>query len=145
MHFQITIVGVGLAGQQGFQLGRVGPAFQGVQHGFRFGHDVAVVLGLAQFDQLDAVAQFALDVVDVLDPALKAVALAHQGLGLVGIIPQFGIFRLGVQFLELEDGIVVVKDASSAVPMTARRLKDALNFSAHGGGLLFSVVVGRGL
>ena len=120
VNFKVCVVGVGLAGQERFQLRRVGADLQRRQRRFGLGDDGVVALGLAHFDQLDAVGQFTLDRVDVLDPGFQAVALAHQGLGFFRVVPQFGIFRLGVQFLEFKNGIVVVKDASSAVPMTAR-------------------------
>ena len=119
MDFQIAIVGVGLAGQQRFQFRRRRTALEGRQRRLGLGHHLGVVLGLAQFDQVDAVGQFLGDLVDRLDPGFQTIALAHQGLGLVRIVPEFGAFRLGVQLLEFKNGIVVVKDASSAVPTTA--------------------------
>jgi len=40
-------------------------------------------------------------------------------LGTVRVVPKLGVFGEGVQFIELADGIVVVKAASSAVRGTA--------------------------
>jgi hypothetical protein len=40
--------------------------------------------------------------------------LAHEFLGQIGIVPQYWIFGLGVQFVEAAIGDIPVKDASLA-------------------------------
>jgi len=41
-------------------------------------------------------------------------ALAHDLLGLLGLIPERGIFGERVQFVEATESVIPVKDASSA-------------------------------
>ncbi|EKV26148.1 hypothetical protein C882_2916 [Caenispirillum salinarum AK4] len=45
--------------------------------------------------------------------------LLHHRLSAVGVVPQIRVLDLGVQFVEAQDSLIVVKDASSAVPSTA--------------------------
>jgi hypothetical protein len=46
-------------------------------------------------------------------------AFAHDFLRIGRIVPQGGIFGQRVQFIKASEGIIPVKDASSAVPSTA--------------------------
>ena len=50
------------------------------------------------------------------EPILESRALAHQFLRGVGVVPEIGVFGLGVQFGEAARRRIDVKDASSAVP-----------------------------
>src|SRR5207248_10095642 len=77
-----------------------------------------IALGAAELDQLDRVIDLAFDAAVALDRALLAGALAQQGLRRGRIIPQLGVFRLGVQLGEATVGHLPVKDASSAAPAT---------------------------
>ena len=119
MDFDECVIAVGLTGQQGFQLGAAHAFCQGVETGDSLLDHLGIIFHLGQFDDLETVGIFLLGLDHGRDCCLEAVALAHQGLGLVRVVPEFGTFRLGVQFLEFENGIIVVKDASSAVPTTA--------------------------
>ena len=74
---------------------------------------------LAQFEQADLVVEFVLDRLDGVDALLQMLALAHQLLCLVRIVPQFRILGLGIEFLQARLGLVPVKDASSAARLTA--------------------------
>jgi hypothetical protein len=49
----------------------------------------------------------------------KSRALKHQVLRLGGLVPQLGVFGLGVQLGQAALGVVPVKDASSTSPTTA--------------------------
>ena len=98
MNFYITVVGVGLAGQQRLQFGLGGAFVQRFQRRVRFGRDIGVVFGFRQFKQFKIIRQLAFKPVDFLQARLKPGALAHHSLSFVGIVPEFGVFGLGVQF-----------------------------------------------
>jgi hypothetical protein len=61
----------------------------------------------------------ALQPLDRRDPAVEVLALAHHGLGGLGVRPQIRVLGAGVELLQLPQRVVPVKDASSAVPRTA--------------------------
>jgi hypothetical protein len=83
------------------------------------GDNRIVALGLAELDQLDRVFDLALDAAIALNRPFEAGALAQDLLRLGGVIPELGIFRLGVQLGEAPVGNLPVKDASSAAPTTS--------------------------
>ncbi len=120
MHLDIGVVGVGLAREQSLDLTPL-RFLQKRLHGvdaflFRGG----VIFHLAEFDEGYGVFQFAFELTDGAEPVLQLGALAHDFLRLFGVIPQVGVFDLGVEFGEATRGGLDVKDASSAVPWTAR-------------------------
>ena len=119
MDLEIGIEPVGLAGQQRFELAAGDFLLQGLQRVLGFGHDAGIVLGFAEFDHLDIVAELALDLADALERILQRGALLHQLLGLLGIVPEIGIFGELVQLGEASRGLFDVKDASSAARLTA--------------------------
>ena len=119
MHFEIGIEPVGLARQQRFQLAARDFLLQGLQRVLGLGHDAFIVLGLAELDHLDIVVELALDLADALERILQRGALLHQLLGLLGIVPEIGIFGELVQLGEASRGCLDVKDASSAARLTA--------------------------
>jgi hypothetical protein len=84
-----------------------------------FGDDRIVALGLAEPDQLDRVIDLTLDAAIALDRPLEAGALAQDLLRLGRVIPELGIFRLGVQLGEAPVGNLPVKDASLAASTTS--------------------------
>jgi hypothetical protein len=92
---------------------------QGCEIGLGLGDDCIVVLGVAEFDQFDGLLDFALDAPIALNRALQLVALAQDLLGGRGVVPELGVFRLGVQLGEAPVCDVPVKDASSAAPTTS--------------------------
>ena len=59
------------------------------------------------------------DPADGVELVLERVALLHHALGAGGVVPESGVFGLGVQLGEPRLGLVEVKDASSAVRSTA--------------------------
>ena len=81
--------------------------------------DGRVAFGLAELDQLDRLIDLALDAAVAVDGAVEAGALAQYLLRLGRIVPQLGVFRLGVQLGKAPVGNVPVKDASSAAPTTS--------------------------
>jgi hypothetical protein len=118
MDFKIAIIGVGFARQEALDLALLRLFAQFFEVRLGFGDDRCVALGIAEFDQLDRVVDLALDAAVAFDRPLQAGALAQQGLCRGRIIPELGVFRLGVQLGEAPVGDLPVKDASSAAPAT---------------------------
>ena len=73
-----------------------------------------IALGFGQIDQVLGIGRFALQRLDTLDGIVQRLTFAHQYLGVSGIVPERGIFGLGIQFVETTKGDIPVKDASSA-------------------------------
>ena len=118
MHFEIAVVGVGLAGQQAFQLTPGCFRAQSFERRLGVGDDRRVTLGFTQLDQLEGVGDLPLDPAIAADRLVELGALAQQRLGRRGIVPQTRVFNLGVQLGEAPCCGVPVKDASSAAPAT---------------------------
>ncbi len=119
MNLEIGIEPVGLAAQQRFELAARDFLLQRFQRGLGFRHHAFIVLGFAEFDHADIVVEFALDLADAAERILQRGPLLHQLLGLLGIVPEIGIFCELVQFGETRRGCIDVKDASSAARPTA--------------------------
>jgi hypothetical protein len=73
-----------------------------------------VAFRLAHLDQLEVVRQLGLKRPVAGYGGFDLVALAQNGLRLVGRIPELGILGDGIQFVETTQGVIPVKDASSA-------------------------------
>jgi hypothetical protein len=119
MDFQEAIEAVGLAGQQRLQLAPRHLGLEPLERRFSIGHDVGVVLNLAELDHADVILDLALDAAKRRQLLLQRRALLHQPAGALGIVPQIGIFGEVIQLGEAGARLVEVKDASSAVPGTA--------------------------
>ena len=117
--FEIGVVGVGLAGQQRFQPALGGIGLQLEQRVFRIRQHRLVALRLGKLDQADRVVELGAQRVIGPHGLVEMRALAQQRLRLGRIVPQGRIAGLRVQLREFLDCVVVVKDASSAVPATA--------------------------
>ena len=81
--------------------------------------DGLVAFRLAELDQSGIVLDRLFEPAHQLDAAFEILALAHDVLGHLRIVPQGRVFGSDVQFGELLLGVVPVKDASSAVLSTA--------------------------
>ncbi|MGY3659117.1 hypothetical protein ACVJ19_005780 [Bradyrhizobium sp. USDA 376] len=119
MDFEIGIEAVGLARQQRLELAACDFLLQVLQRSFGFGNDAVIALGLAELDHADIVFELLLDLADARERILKRGALLHQLLGLLGIVPEVGIFCELVQLSEACRRFLDVKDASSAARLTA--------------------------
>ena len=119
MDFEIGIEPVGLARQQRFQLAPRDFLLQVLQRLLGLGDHALIVLGFAELDHADIVLELALDLADAGKRILQRGALLHQLLGLLGIVPEIGIFGELVQLGEASRGLFDVKDASSAARLTA--------------------------
>jgi hypothetical protein len=65
-------------------------------------------------DQLDIVGQRLLDLAHAIDAVVERLALAHQLLRFLRIVPERRIFGAVVQVIKTLYGLIPVKDASSA-------------------------------
>src|SRR5690606_10488770 len=78
------------------------------------GNDGGVAFFLAEFDKADIVLERLAEPLHRTDPVIEALALAHQLLGLLRIVPERRIFRPHVQVIKSLQRLIPVKDASSA-------------------------------
>jgi hypothetical protein len=120
MDLQIAVIAVGLAGEQALELALGDLDAQGLELRLGFGDDPGIALRLAELDEAELILELALDQPIAVDRAVELVALAQQRLRRRWLLPQVGVFRVGVQLIEAARCIVPVKDASSAGP--ARRV-----------------------
>ena len=118
MHFEIAVVGVGLAGKQALEFAPGGFDAQLFERRFGVGDNCRLAFGFAQLDQLERIGDLALDPPIAGDRLVQPGALSQQSLRRGRIIPQVRIFDLGVQFGETASRGLPVKDASSAAPAT---------------------------
>ena len=114
MHFDIGIVAIGFARQHGFHLTASSLDLQSLQRVLGILDDRLVALFLAKFDQLDIVVELLLHGLDATDAVVELLALAHQLLGFLGIVPEVRILRLVIQPVQSSYRLIPVKDASSA-------------------------------
>ena len=119
MHFEIGVVGVGLAGQQRLELAARDLGLELAQRRFRFGDDLLVVLGFAELDHGQLIVELLLDRGDGVELILERGALLHHAAGALRIVPEIGVFGLPVQLGQPRARLVDVKDASSAARPTA--------------------------
>ena len=75
-----------------------------------------VAFRLGQLDQLHRVGDRLLQPAHALHLVGEAAAFAHDAAGRVGVGPERRVLGAGVQLVELTDGGIPVKDASSAEP-----------------------------
>ena len=117
--FQEGVIAVSLAGEQRLQLGAAHTLGQLLQAGHSLLDHVRIVFHFGKLDDLDRVGQLALGFDNRLDRRLQTIALAHQQLGLLGIVPEVRGFGFRVQLVKAFLGSIPVKDASSAGPLPA--------------------------
>jgi hypothetical protein len=119
MDLKIGVVGVSLARQQRFELAPRGLRLELLEHALGLGDDALILLGVAELDHRDLIVEVALDPADGVELIVERVALLHHALGAGGIVPQVGVFGLGIELGQARLGGIEVKDASSAVQSTA--------------------------
>jgi hypothetical protein len=141
----VGVVRIGLARQKRLDLspGRLG--LDGADGGLALGDRACVILGLAKLDQRGGVVQVLLQALDRGDSVLKFVALAHDVLRGVGVVPEFGVLGLGVQLGKASLSGVPVKDASSAVRSTAWRRQRAIRFRRAWSSMSSEGAIGSGV
>ena len=119
MHFEIGVVGVGLARQQRLELAARDLGLELAQRLLGLGDDLLVLLGLAELDHGELVVELLLDAADRGELVLERGALLHHALGALLVVPEIGVFGLPVQLGKPPARLVEVKDASSAARPTA--------------------------
>jgi hypothetical protein len=87
-----------------------------------------VAFGFAHFNQIFCVFEIGLKAIDRAERVFELGAFAHQLLGFFRIVPEIGAFNERVEFGKTSRGGVDVKDASSAVQLTAWRLRPDFEF-----------------
>jgi hypothetical protein len=115
---QKRIIAVGLTGQEGFQFLFLRNAAQTLQRGLALGNRGVIAFFGAQLDQRDRIIQIPFKGAAFIQRTLKLRAFLQQFLRRIRIVPQIGIFGAGVQRLKMPEGVVPVKDASSAEPQS---------------------------
>ena len=78
-----------------------------------------ILLGLAELDHGELIVELALDPADRVELVVERGALLHHALRARRVVPEIGVFGLGIQLGEARLGLVEVKDASSAARSTA--------------------------
>lgn len=114
MDFEIGIVGVGLARQQGLDLAGLCFAAHRTDRGFRLRHDTLVAFFLTKLDQADIVFQRLGETLDRRDAILETLAFAHQLLRFQRFVPEACVLGANIEVFKPLYGLIPVKDASSA-------------------------------
>ena len=113
---EVGVVGVGLAREQRLDL----PArhLRGEPRDLRLGigDDPLVALRLAELDQAEIVGKLALGRPHRRDRGVEVLALAHDALRVLRVVPEIRILDAGVQLLQPAFGDIPVKDASGSAP-----------------------------
>jgi len=115
MHFDIAVVGVGLAREQSFELTPFTLGLERFESGDSLGFGRLVAFGLSEFDQGSRVIEIALDFRKRAQSVFQHRAFAHHLLGEIGIGPKIGVFGFRVEFGQTPRRRIDVKDASSAI------------------------------
>ncbi len=92
MHFEIAIVVIGFARQQGFELAARHLGLELAQRGFRLGDDLLILLRLAELDQHHLIVKLLLDAAERAEIVVERGALLHDAAGALRIVPQRRIF-----------------------------------------------------
>jgi hypothetical protein len=119
MHFKISIVGIGLAGEQRLEFAARDLVLELAQRRFRLADDFLIALGFAELDHGNLVVELLLDAGNGGKLILERSALLHQPAGAGRIVPEIGVFGLLVQLGKPGARFIDVKDASSAARRTA--------------------------
>jgi len=118
MDLKIGVIGIGLARQQCLDLALGHERAQLLKRAFGLCNAGRVIFGLAEFDQRQAIFERLLKLFIVLDLLFEHLALAHDFLSGLWIVPEVGVLRLGVQAFETGLSGIPVKDASVGLPAT---------------------------
>ncbi len=135
--FEIGVVGVGLAREHGLDLARLDLARQRADRGLGLVDDRLVALFLAELDQADIVFERLRDALHGLDAVLEALALPHQFLGFLRVVPEGGVLGAHVQVIKSLQRLIPVKDASSAGLCACLISSTSFSVSARMAGLGF--------
>jgi len=98
VHFEIGIVGVGLAREQRLELAPRHLGLELLQRRFRLGNGFLIFLGLAELDHGQLVVELLFDAGDGSELVFERGALLHHALCALLVIPEVGILCLAVEF-----------------------------------------------
>ena len=121
VHLEVGVVAVGLARQQRLDLLAARIRRQLAQRGLAFLDGGLVLLGFAELDQRDGIVEVALELLIGVDRSLQRLALAHDLLRGLRVVPELGVFGALVQLGQALLRGIPVKDASAAAPATGGR------------------------
>ena len=110
--FHERVVAVGLAAQQRLQFGAAGPLLDGAELGAGFLEAGLVALLVGHFGIAQGVGEIAFEPLHRIDRGGQARAVAGDGLGFGGPVPERRVLDPGVQLIELSERRLPVKDAS---------------------------------
>ena len=96
MNFDIGVIAIGLAGEHGLNLPPFGLHFNGAKGGDALVFGGGIIFEFAQLDQGEGVVQAAFERLKRIDAIFQKRAFTHQRLRCGGVVPKFGMFRLGV-------------------------------------------------
>ncbi len=142
MDFDIGVVAISLARQQGLDLVLVGAVGQLGERFEAFLDSRFVVLHLTQFDELDRIGLLRRDILDRADRGLKPAAFLHYRLGFLGIIPQLGILDPSIQLVEPAQRAVPVQELADEGQGGVDPVDMGLPFGTHGSSTPYFQVLG---
>ena len=96
MDFDVAVIAIGFACEERFDFGLARFFARGFERGFSFADNIGVAFGFAHLDQFDIVVERGFEAKIGIDRIFKTRALAHQVLRLGGVVPEIGVFGLGV-------------------------------------------------
>ncbi len=99
--FEIGVVAVGFTGQQGLELGAAGIGLDAFQQLARFVDQAFVAFEIAELGKFDGVLKILFERFYRIDRSSQLIALAHQGLGRLRLVPQGRILGAGIEFIEM--------------------------------------------
>ena len=94
MNLKIAVIAVSFARQKRFNLSLLRLAAETLKGLFGLGDNIGVVFALTKFDEFEIVVQIALKALEVRKRTLKPLALTHELLCLLRIVPKIGCFGL---------------------------------------------------
>ena len=98
MNFEERVVAVRLARQQGLDLAALHVREHGLEGFLALTDDLGVVLAFGELDHGQVIVKLALDAADRAELILERIALAHQLLRPLRIVPQRGVFGFFIEF-----------------------------------------------
>jgi hypothetical protein len=119
MDFDIGIVGIDFAGQKRLDLTAFGLGLQVFKLADAFLLGLGIPFGLTKLNERHGIVELRVEAGQSAQTIFKLGSLTHDFLRGVGIVPEIGVFDLGIQFGKTACRGLDVKDASSAIPWIA--------------------------
>ena len=129
--FDVAVVVIGLARQQGLQFHLAGAFLQDANLGLGIVDHALVAFHLAQLDQFEQFGQLALGGAAALDGGIEFSALAHDLLRGGGVVPQVRILGRGIELVEAHQGLVPIEMALEQRHRAQDVLGERLDLGAH--------------